>query len=310
MECSQTEDRSMPRRPPVPRALAAFLFAGGLISYPGLSAADYSYSVVPIYQSDSDLDSGGSAGYTGVLASLGRSWKIDSGASLGFRLRFDYEDWRFDDLGAFGSRDPWNDIYRVGLAVPYSITTDGGWRWSLTPTVEYAGESGAEFSDSLEYGASLVAARAIRPDLTIGLGVGVYYRIEETSAFPFVIVDWRITDRLRLSNPTPGGPSGPAGLELRYALDSGWEVGLGAAYRSDRFRLDNDGPVPGGVGEQTSVPVVASIGRQLSDDLSLRLYAGVALGSTLRVEDEDGRRLYDEDRDPAGMVGLLVSGRF
>jgi hypothetical protein len=49
----------MPRRPPVPRALAAFLFAGGLISYPGLSAADYSYSVVPIYQSDSDLDSGG-----------------------------------------------------------------------------------------------------------------------------------------------------------------------------------------------------------------------------------------------------------
>ena len=24
----------------------------------------------------------------------------------------------------------------------------------------------------------------------------------------------------------------------------------------------------------------------------------------------DGRRLYDEDRDPAAMVGLLVSGRF
>jgi hypothetical protein len=188
----------MPRHPAVPRALAALLFAGGFISSPGLSAADYSYSVAPIYQSDSDLDSVGSAGYTGVLASLGRSWTIDSGASLGFRLRFDYEDWRFDDLGAFGGRAPWSDVNRGGLAIPYSVTSDGGWRWSLTPTVEYAGESGAEFSDSLEYGASLVAARAIRPDLTLGLEVGVYYRIEETSAFPFLIVDWRITDRLRL----------------------------------------------------------------------------------------------------------------
>ena len=101
---------------------------------------------------------------------------IDPGASLDFRLRIDYEDWRFDDLGAFGSLAPWNDVYRGGLAIPYSVTTDGGWCWSLTPTVEYAGESGAEFSDLLEYGASLVAARAIRPDLTLGLGVGVYSR--------------------------------------------------------------------------------------------------------------------------------------
>ena len=300
----------MPRRPALPRALAASLFAGAFLASPGLSASDYRYSVAPIYQSDSDLDSGGSAGYTGVFASLGRSWAIDSGSSLGFRLGFTYEDWRFDDLGAFGGFAPWNDLYRVGLAVPYSITTDGGWRWSLTPTVEYAGESGASFSDSLEYGASLVAARAIRPDLTVGLGVGVYYRIEETSAFPFVIVDWRINDRLRLSNPTPGGPSGPAGLELNYALDSGWEIGVGAAYRSDRFRLDSDGPIPGGVGEQRSVPVLASISRRFSDDLSLRLYAGVALGSTLRVEDASGRDLYEEDRDPAAMVGLLLSGRF
>jgi len=300
----------MTRRTLVRRALAALLFAGGLISSAVLPAADYRYSVVPIYQFDSDLDSGGSAGYTGVLASLGRSWTLDSGSSLGFRLRVDYEDWRFDDLGAFDGFAPWSEVYRGGLAIPYSVTTDGGWRWSLTPTVEYSGESGADFSDSLEYGASLVAARAIRPDLNLGLGVGVYYRVEKTSAFPFVMVDWRITDRLRLSNPTPGGPSGPAGLELSYALDSGWEVGLGAAYRSDRFRLDRDGPFPGGVGEQRAVPVLASIGRRLSDGLSLRLYAGAALGSKLRVEDEDGRRLYDEDRDPAAMVGLLVSGRF
>lgn len=292
-----------------PRVLALLLAGVGLVA-PALAAASTSYSVVPIYQFDSDLDAGGEAGYTGVLASLGHRWSLDSRSALGLRLGFDYQDWRFDDLAGFGGADPWGQVYRVGLSIPYSITTDGGWRWGLTPAVEYAGESGARFSDALEYGANLTVARAARPDLTLGLGVGLYYRIEETSAFPFILVDWRITDRLRLSNPAPAGPSGPAGLELSYRLDGGWEVGIGGAYRSDRFRLDRDGPFPGGVGEHRAVPVLASIGRELSEGISLRLYAGVALASKLRVEDEDGRRLYDDDRDPAAMVGLMVSGRF
>ncbi|MCU0835947.1 MAG: hypothetical protein MUC77_16185 [Chromatiaceae bacterium] len=300
----------MPRPNAPSSRLAGLLLAGGCLATPALAAMTSSYSLVPIYQFDSDLDAGGEAGYAGVLASFGRLWSLDSRSALGLRLNFDYQDWRFDDLAGFGGADPWGQVYRVGLSVPYTVTTDGGWRWGLTPTVEYAGESGARFSDALEYGANLTAARAVRPDLTLGLGVGVYYRIEETSAFPFILVDWRISDRLRLSNPSPAGPSGPAGLELRYRLDSGWELGIGAAYRSDRFRLDRDGPFPGGVGEHRAVPVLASLGRELSEGLSLRLYAGVALASNLRVEDEDGRRLYDEDRDPAAMVGLMVSGRF
>lgn len=300
----------MPRRTHLYTGLAVAMLASGLVPSGVLAGMGYSYSVAPIYQFDSDLDSGGEAGFAGVLASFGRQWSIDARSSVGLRLRFDYEDWRFDDLGAFGGADPWSEVYRVGLSVPYSFVTDGGWRWSLAPTVEHAAESGARFSDSLEYGASAMVARAIRPDLTFGLGVGVYDRIEETRTFPFVMIDWRITDRLRLSNPVVTGPSGPAGLELKYTLDSGWEIGIGGAYRSDRFRLDRDGSFPGGVGEHRAIPVLASVGRQLSDSLSLRFYAGAALGSKLRVEDENGRRLYDEDRDPAAMVGLVVNGRF
>jgi hypothetical protein len=286
------------------------MLASATVPFPGLAATGYSWSIVPIHQLDTDLDSGGEAGYTGVIATFGGLWPIDGRSSLGLRLGLDYEDWRFDGLGAFGGVEPWDQVYRVGISVPYAIATDSGWRWSLTPAVEYAGESGARFSDALEYGASLAAARAVGPDLTLGLGVGVYDRIEETSVFPFVMIDWRIDDRWRVTNPAATGPSGPAGLEVRYRLDSGWEIGLGAAYRSDRFRLDRDAPFPDGIGEHRSVPVLASVGRRLSDGLSLRFYAGVALGSTLRAEDENGRRLFEEDRDPAPMVGFLASGRF
>ncbi|NCC40438.1 MAG: hypothetical protein EOM21_13465 [Gammaproteobacteria bacterium] len=274
------------------------------------TASGASYAVVPIHQAQSGLASGGQAGYTGVLGSFGYQWSLDQRSALGVRLRFESEDWRFDDPRAFAGVAPWGTLYRLGLSLPYSWVTANGWRWSLTPIIESAAESGARVSDSLEYGASLAGGRVIRPDLTLGLGVGVYDRIEETSVFPFVMIDWRISDQWRLSNPAATSPSGPAGLEISYALPSGYQIGLAAAYRSQRFRLDRDGEVPGGVGEHRSIPVLASIERRLSKGLGFKLYAGVALGSELLVEDASGRRLADEDRDPAALFGLVMSGRF
>ncbi|WP_295406055.1 DUF6268 family outer membrane beta-barrel protein [uncultured Thiocystis sp.] len=272
--------------------------------------ADFSYSISPLLHTESDLDGGGEAGFAGVLTTFGRSWTLDRQSSLGLRLQADYEDWRFDRVGGFGGVEPWGQLYRVGLSASYGFMTDDGWRLSVTPTVEYSGESGANFSDALEYGATVSAARRIRPDLTLGLGVGAFARIEENSLFPFLIVDWRITDRLRLSNPFLAGPAGPAGLEMSYALNAGWEAGIGASYRSYRHRLDEDGPFAGGVGENRYIPVYLRIGRDLSKTLKLSLYAGAATSATLRVEDANGNRLYEEDQDPAAMLGLSLIGRF
>jgi hypothetical protein len=64
------------------------------------------------------------------------------------------------------------------------------------------------------------------------------------------------------------------------------------------------------VGEYRRVPVLARIGRRLSDGLTLNLYAGVSLESELRVEDAKGRGLYDEELDPAATFGLSLAGRF
>lgn len=273
-------------------------------------ATNGTYAITPVYQITGDLDSGGDADYAGVFTSIGRRWALDSRATLGLRLSFDYEDWHFHDIAAFDGVQPWNQLFRAGISVPYSYTTDNGWRLTVSPTVEFSGESGADFSDALEYGALVSGARRFGPDLTLGLGVGAYARIEETRAFPFLIIDWRITDRLRLTNPLPAGPAGPAGLELSYALGSGWEIGIAGAFRSFRFRLDEKGPVPGGIGENEYIPVVARIGRELSDSLTFNFYAGAALAGNLRVEDSDGNGLYDEDRDPAGLIGLSLLGRF
>lgn len=134
--------------------------------------------------------------------------------------------------------------------------------------------------------------------------------IEDTNVFPFVIVNWQIDERWRLSNPVQAGPAGPAGLELSYALYGGWETGLAVAYRSNRHRLDKDGPFPGGVGEHRYIPVVARIGRSLSETLKLDFYLGAEANTEFRVEDRDGNRLFEDDQDPAVLLGVSLLGRF
>lgn len=270
----------------------------------------FSYSISPVMNTKSDLDSGGEASFAGVLTTFGRSWSLSPQSSLGLRVNADYEDWDFDQARGFGGAAPWGQLYRVGLSMPYSVMTDGGWYLGVTPMVDYSGESGANFSDALGYGASLSAARRVGYNLTLGVGVGAFSRIEENTLFPFLIIDWHLTDRMRLSNPFPAGPAGPAGLELSYALNANWEAGFGASYRSYRQRLDEDGPFAGGVGEHSYIPIYLRLGRDLSEAVKLSLYAGATTNATVRVEDADGNRLYEEDRDPAAMLGLSLSGRF
>jgi hypothetical protein len=290
--------------------LASTLMAFSAATVAQPPSAAYRFTVTPIYRMASDLDSGGEARYGGLLLSLGRSWSLDARSTLGFGLDFGHLDWSFDNPAGFGGVVPWDQVDRLGLSVPFTYAAGGGWTLGLSPTVEYSGESGAEVSDALEYGALVSLVKPVREGLTLGVGFGVYERIEDTSLFPVLIVNWRINERLRLSNPAPAGPTGPAGLELSYALGSGWELGVGGAYRSNRFRLDEDGPFPSGVGEYRRVPVLARIGRRLSDGLSLNFYAGVSLDSELRVEDAKGRGLYTEDLDPAATFGLSLAGRF
>ncbi len=292
------------------RGVAAALIvvsAGASAQSPG---SGISYAIAPFYHSASDLDAGGETSFAGVFTSLGRRWSPDERSSLGFRLALDYEDWDFSGPVTFGGADPWDDIYRIGLSLPYSYTASNNWRWNVTPTVGYSGEAGASSSDAIEYGATLSMAQRVRPDLLLGLGVGVFEQVEDTDVYPFVMVDWRVDERWRLSNPLPAGPAGPAGLELSYALSDVWETGLAVAYRSKRFRLDSDGPFPDGVGEHRYIPVVARIGRSLSEGLSLDVYLGAETGTTLRVEDRNGARLFSDDQDPGLLLGTSLVGRF
>lgn len=84
----------------------------------------------------------------------------------------------------------------------------------------------------------------------------------------------------------------------------------GGAFRSSRFRLDNEGAAPDGIGQLSGLPVWIRITRKFSRNYKLDLYGGALFNGELRIEDRDGRKLGSDDFDPAAFMAVNISARF
>jgi hypothetical protein len=267
-------------------------------------------SVTPVYQGQADLDGGGEVSAWSAFVRVGVLGSLGGGQRGGLTLNLDHTDYKFSDLAAFGGVAPWTSVRRYGAAAPLSFAWNDGWSLGITPSADWIGEKGAASGESLTWGAIVSATRQFADGNRLGFGLGVFDRLEQTSFFPLVLVDWRLSDRWRLLNPLPAGPTGPAGLELDLRLDSGWNVGLGAARRTTRFRLSETGPVANGIGEERGLPVFLRASRRLGAAAQVNLYAGIVAGGELRVEDPSGKTLRQVDAGTAPLVGATFSARF
>ncbi len=265
---------------------------------------------VGISQLKADLDGGGKAGWNSLGVNLNIAHQFSPALSASVRAGYAAEDWRFDTPTAFGPAAPWGRIDRPSLGFNISYATSADLAWFVAPQFEWAYESGASASDGLNYGAVFGVTKVFSPTLVVGVGLGVFRQIDDTKYFPFLIVNWQINDKLRLSNPLPAGPAGGAGLELVYALDSGWELAGGAAYRDYRFRLNKDGPAPDGLGRNTGVPVFARLTRKFGPAGRVDFYAGLVADGKLRLLDTNGETLRSVDYGTAPLFGITGSYSF
>jgi hypothetical protein len=225
-------------------------------------------------------------------------------------LNYDYTKYDFTNPAAFGGTAPWGAVQRYGIAAPLSMAVSEGWFLGLTPSFDWIHEKGAQIDESLNWGAVFSATKFHVDGNRIGFGLAVFERIDETSVFPLLIVDWKLSDRWRLTNPLPAGPTGPAGLELDYRFDGSWNLGVGVARRSTRFRLSETGPVANGVGEERGVPVFLRATRSFGPGVTLNLYGGLIAAGQLRVEDSQGRVVRTVDVGTAPLLGATLSARF
>lgn len=262
------------------------------------------------YRFSADIDGGGDADALALYAGATFSHQVNRDFGIGLSLRFAYEDWSFSNPAAFGGTAPWGTIYRPGIAVPMTWAFDPTLRLIVNPSIEWAYEKDASSGDATNYGAIFALSKTFSPDLTLGLGAGVFREIGENEVFPIVLVDWKFAPGWRLGNPLPAGPAGGAGLEVVHTWNDRWELGLAAATRNYRFRLDRNGPVPNGIGEHREIPVVLRATWRIDRGTNVDFFAGAALNGRLRVSDRDNNHLVTEDIDPAPIVGMSIRARF
>lgn len=270
----------------------------------------FSLAVTPMYQFPAHLGGGGRLSVTGVFVSADVVKQFDRKLGVGFSFNYDFFNYNFSGSTGFPGNKPWQEVQRLGFSFPVFLGLSKAWQLLVTPSAQFSGELGADWGEAMIYGGYLALLNTRNKKRVFGIGLAGYAHLEEVRIFPFPLIKWQITERWRLSNPFRSGPAGPAGLELSYAWKKHWEIGLGGAYRSYRFRLDAKGPVPHGLGEHKTIPVFVRLSYKPSPALGVDLYGGATFLNKLYLDAPDGKNLYRTKHSVAPLVGATVTGKF
>jgi len=278
---------------------------------PAQGSGPWSFSVKggAAHQFETDLDSGGSFSVNRLYIQPGVSYAASARLGLSFNIGYGYDGYDFSNATGLGN-SPWENInsWRVSAPVRYQAYD----RWSLfaVPSVRWYYESGASASDSMTGGVLVAAAYKVSDSLSIGPGVGVFSQLEDDALiFPILAIQWQITDRLDLSTGQGLAATVGPGLTLGWKQNEKLRFGLTGRLDKTRFRLDRNGPVANGVGEDRSYGLFASADYRFNPHARVTAFGGASFGGELKVEDDTGRQVRKEDYDTAPMLGLTFELR-
>jgi len=265
-----------------------------------------------VHQFDADLDDGGSFSVNRAFVEAGLAYAFSPRDSVGVAFGYGYDGYDFDRGGdGLAALDPWGDINDFRLSFP--LRAGIGERIDLfaVPSVTWRGESGADLDDAATGGALLGATWRFGDDLRLGAGVGAFSEIEDdATVFPILLVDWQVTESFSLETGQGLGATRGPGLTLNWTGIDRWRFTLGARWETWRFRLDDGGTAPDGVGEEEAVPVFLAATYDVIPTVQLGILGGLDVAGSLTLEDEDGRELAEEDFDPTPFLGATFRARF
>ncbi len=278
---------------------------------PGAGAWKPDGSVLGAYHAPAGLAGGGQAERVTGIFQGGLTYAPSRERQVGVSIAGGIYDYRFSGSGAFASPAPWDRVRTVQAGGFWRQAVGDRWSWLLAPSVRAQAETGADLGDGVTAGAMLGTAWRAHPRLTLGPGIGLFSEIEDDpSPFFFPMIDWKITDRLSIGTGRGTGATRGPGLGLTWQATPAQTLGFGGRYDRLRFRLDDVGDAPGGVGQERTFTLVASVSQRLSPWATLMGMTGVSFAGDMRTEDRDGRHLTDADLDPAWMLGAHLALRW
>ncbi|TDG11876.1 hypothetical protein E2F43_16035 [Seongchinamella unica] len=240
--------------------------------------------------------------------SAGYAWDQRNSASLS--LGWGTSNYVFDDGARIEGLRPWKRIedYRISLPVRFNIGERAD--FIAIPSIRSYAEAGASLRDGRTEG--LIAGMGWRfsDTLTIGPGFGWYSELGGGSnAFPIVVVDWRITERLSLQTGRGLAASQGPGFTLAYQLNKRWNLSALARYEKIRFALD-EGESGAAIGEDRSAPLLLSLDYSPWSMTRASLFVGAELNGELNLETGRGREIASSDYETAPLIGFSFRSRF
>ena len=224
--------------------------------------------------------------------------------TMGWRYQFDQ--WNFKD-----TIQVWQDINTVQFNLGLRWRLNDNWIVFGGGQVMWSVENGGNWSDSVIGGGAAGFSYAFSRDLIIGAGLGVRSQLEDDALlYPIIVLDWQITDRLSLDTRLETGWANQSGAELVYELTEEFDVGLAVVFDYERFRLDDSGVLPGGVGTTETLPLMFYLTWEPLPETSITGYIGATVYGRIKATNSASQDVYASTYDPTPVIGLQGSIRF
>lgn len=294
------------------KSVTAAVLATSVIAAPGYAQQRTGWFTVvdglAVYQGNSDLSGGGEFSANRAFLRAGGLYRFENGTSAGLFVSYGQFSYDFSS----GGNQSWSDIRDIRISAPMRFQLGGNADLFVSPQVRWDYEQGGSASDGRTYGVFAGVSWQMNQSLRIGPAFGVFSELgnSETEVFPALLVDWDIADQWNLSTGTGLGATQGPGVSLRYKQNDQFSFSLAARSERVRFRLDNAGLAPGGVGEDSSIPIVLSVDYTPNPGVSLNAFVGAELNGQLSLESAAGTEISNQSYSTAPIAGLAMRVRF
>ena len=216
------------------------------------------------------------------------------------RSQYDFDDATGIVPADPADRDPLSDAQSLSITPTLGGREADGFSWFVLGSVEWAGEPGAVFDDSVTFALGGGASWQINDELRLGVGVIGATRIEDNAiVIPFPIVEWAFAEDWTLSVGAQG-----AGGALTYRAREDLTLALEVGFENRNYRLDDDNAFSNGVFQDRTLPIALAASWSPSEQITLTGRVGALAWGEAEFLDSGGNRVNREDRDAAFLIGL------
>ena len=258
------------------------------------------------HQFNTHVDNGGNFSVDRFRVGMNLPVDINDQFSLAAIARYQVDAYNFG-----GGLNPWENIETLTLAGLLKYRPDDRWTIYGGPLMRSSAESGANWGNATRGGGALAASYVVDDTLTVGAGIIAMAQLEDNAmVLPIVTVNWKFADGWRFKVGFTDLTTAGYGAEVAWDIAPDWQLTFGSAFHKSRFRLDDKGANPNGIGQEKSMTTSAAATWSPNQHFSATAFFGLAAGGKIRTENSGGSELGEESYDTVPFAGLSAKVAF